>query len=238
MQSHYGKLTFGNIKKQLKVIHDCTGMAVATETSNTSSVMVKKEPMLEAECSEYESFYTRSNRPGIGWSGFRGSFRGTIRGNYRGAGATGRKEPIKGTRSIGTRNEERKDTRSEEIMAKRKNPTDSYGKVTTCSLCGSVYRWVRDCPERESYEEEGINLFSNEIQREYLPNFLKETIICAVLDCVCVRSVCGKKWLESYLKSLPPDNVKSIQEAPSHTRFRFGVGGPVSSYHWYKKSIS
>ena len=29
------KLTFGNIKKQLKIIHDCTGMDVATGTSNT-----------------------------------------------------------------------------------------------------------------------------------------------------------------------------------------------------------
>ena len=86
--------------------------------------------------------------------------------------------------------------------------------------------WVRDCPERESYEE-GINLFSNEIQREYLPIFLKETLNCAVLDCGCVRSVCGNKGLESYVKSLAPDDVKSIQEVPSHTRFRFGVGGLV-----------
>ena len=69
-----GKLTFGNIKKQLKVIHDCTGMDVATRTSNTSSVMVKKEHVLEAECSEYKSFYTGSNRPRRGWRGSRGSF--------------------------------------------------------------------------------------------------------------------------------------------------------------------
>ena len=74
-----GKLTFGNIKKQSKVIHDCTGMDVATGTSNTSSVMVKKEPVFKAECSEYESFYTQSNRPGRGWRGSRGSFRGTFR---------------------------------------------------------------------------------------------------------------------------------------------------------------
>ena len=116
-----GKLTFENIKKQLKVIHDCTGMDVASGTNNTSSVIVKKEPVFEAECSEYESFYTRSNRPGRGWHGFRGSFCGKFKGNYRGAGATGKKEPIKGIRSNdGTRNDERKDTRSEERMVKRK----------------------------------------------------------------------------------------------------------------------
>ena len=51
-----GKLTFENIKKQLKAIHECTGMNVATGTSNTSSVTVKKEPVFEAECSERESF--------------------------------------------------------------------------------------------------------------------------------------------------------------------------------------
>ena len=149
-------------------------------------------------------------------------YRIILRNVNRGAGASGRKEPIKGTRS-----EERKDTRSEERIAKRKNPTDSYGKVTTCNLCGSVYHLVRDCPEWESYEEEGINLFSNEIQREYLPISLKETLNCAVLDCGCVRSICGKKWLKSYVKSLASDNVKSIKEVPSHTKFRLGIGGPV-----------
>ena len=86
-----GKLTFENIKKQLKVIHDCTGMDVTSRTNNTSSVTVKKEPVFEAECSEYESFYTRSNRPGRGWRGSRGSFREKFRGIYRGAGAAGRK---------------------------------------------------------------------------------------------------------------------------------------------------
>ena len=68
--------------------------------------MVKKEPVFEVECCEYESFYTRSNRPGRGWRGSRGSFRETFRGNYRGNGATGRKEPIRGTRSNGTRSKE------------------------------------------------------------------------------------------------------------------------------------
>ena len=67
----------------------------------------------------------------------------------------------------------------------------------------------------------------NEIEREYLPIVIKETLNGAVLDCGCVRSVCGKKWLVSYVKSLAPDNVKSVQEVPSHTRFRFGVRGPV-----------
>ena len=90
-----------------------------------------------------------------------------------------------------------------------------------------MYHWIRDCLDRKSYEEEGINLFSNEIQRECFPVFLKETLNGTVLDCGCVRSVCGKKWLESYVKSLVPDNVKSIQDVPSHTRFRFGVSGPV-----------
>ena len=92
----------------------------------TTDIIVKKEPVFEAKFSEYESFYTRSNKPGRGWSGSTRSFRRTFRGNYRDTGATGRKEPIKGIRSNnGTRDDERKDTRSEERMVKRKNPTDS-----------------------------------------------------------------------------------------------------------------
>ena len=74
MQSHFGKTDIGNMKKQLKVIHDCTGMDVATRTSNISSAMVKKEPVFKAECSEYKSLYTRSDRPGRGWHRSTGSF--------------------------------------------------------------------------------------------------------------------------------------------------------------------
>ena len=144
------------------MIHDCTGMDVTSGTNNTSSVIVKKEPVFEAECSEYESFMHDPK----GLEEVDVDLEDLFEEN---SGATGRKEPIKGIRSY-------EDTRSEERIGKRKNPTDSYGKVTTCNLCGSVYHWVRDCPERESYEEEGIKFFSNEIQREYLPIFLKETL--------------------------------------------------------------
>ena len=100
-----GKLTFGNIKKQSKVIHDCTGMAVANRTSNTSSVMVGRKLCLKQNVVSTKVFIHDPNRPGRGWCESRGSFQGTFRRNYRGAGATSRKKPIKGTRSNVTRSD-------------------------------------------------------------------------------------------------------------------------------------
>ena len=60
---------------------------------------------------------------------------------------------------------------------KKKNPVDRYGRVTKCSICESIFHWVRDCPERGTEKEDQISLFSNEIQKTYLPQFLQRQSI-------------------------------------------------------------
>ena len=197
-----GTLTFENIKKQLKVIHDVTGHTLySCNSNNDTSVKVKEESNLENESDENDVFYT--------------NYRG------RGFGRFGRRRGI-GNRSYGS-------ARSFEMKGKKKkNPVDSQGRITRCSVCESVYHWWRECPERENHSEEKIALFANEIPLEqYLPSFLKETLNCAVLDCGCVKSVCGSKWFEIYGQTLSDNEQKSVSEENSYNCFRFGVGGPI-----------
>ena len=68
-----GKLTFENIKKQLKVIHDLTGTEI--ETGTHSNVTVKEEQVFEAEYGYHDNFYAHARDS---WRGNRGS-----RGNSR-----------------------------------------------------------------------------------------------------------------------------------------------------------
>ncbi len=210
-----GKLTFENIKRQLKVIHDATG--TDTHTSAHNNVVVKEEPVFEAECDCSNNFFANSNR-GF-WRGSRGrtSSRGTYRGNYG----------FRGNQKRNTNDEDQEPVKQKEHgnAIRRKNPLDKYGRVTKCGICGSIYHWARDCPDKD--REEQIGLFSNEDQRTYLPQFLQETINCAILDCGCVKSVCGKRWFDIYIESLSEEDKQTISETPSNTRFRFGVGGPV-----------
>ena len=74
-----------------------------------------------------------------------------------------------------------------------------------------------------------ISLFTSKAEREYLPEFLKETLNHAVLDCGCVKSVCGRKWLEIYLDSLSKKDASTVQQMSSNAKFRFGASGPLYS---------
>ena len=213
-----GKLTFENIKKQLKVIHDSTGTEI--ETGAHSNVTVKEEQVFEAEYGYHDNFYAHARDSWRGNRGSRGNSRGNFRGGYR--GNSNRK-------FVSNSNTEQEMHRQKEsgFSMKKKNPVDRYGRVTKCSICESIFHWVRDCPERGTEKEDQISLFSNEIQKTYLPQFLQETINCAILDCGCVKSVCGKTWFNIYTDSLTKAERESISETSGSARFRFGVGGPV-----------
>ena len=94
-----GKLSFENIKKQLKVIHDATGMESKSVKSETSEVVVKEEPVFETE-----NFFGNAQR-GF-WRGNRGTrnnARGAYRGNY---GARGNQRKFLEKNRSGTRKTE------------------------------------------------------------------------------------------------------------------------------------
>ena len=211
-----GKLTCENIETQLKVIHDSTGTEI--ETGAHSNVTVKEEQVFEAEYG-YHNFYAHASDS---WSGNRGS-RGTSRGNFRGGYRGNSNKKL----ASNTNTEQEMHRQRESGHSMKKNPVDRYGRVTKCSICESIFHWVRDCPEKESEKEDQISLFSNEIQKTYLPQFLQKTINYAILYCGFVKSVCGKTWFNIYTDSLTKAERESIPETSGSARFRFGVGGPV-----------
>ena len=202
-----GTLLFENIKKQLKVIHDATG--TNSKCTNKEEIVVKEEPVFEAE-----NFFTHTNRGA--WRGNRGTrtnARGTYRGTYH-----------RGNQNRKWLEEAEQEQGKPKESNKKKNPVDKYGRVTKCTFCQSIYHWVRDCPDKD---EEHIGLFTNEEQKSHMPQLLKETVNCAILDCGCVKTVCGHTWFEIYKESLTEEENKRITEEKSETKFRFGVGGPV-----------
>ena len=53
---------------------------------------------------------------------------------------------------------------------------------------------------------------------------LGETINKAVLDCGASKTVCGEEWYQIFLESVSEQIKQQVDERPSNTTFRFGVG--------------
>lgn len=104
------------------------------------------------------------------------------------------------------------------------NPLDKFGRRTKCAICGSVFHWVKDCPHKDDKtanvklteqsvgidkvtEECNITLLSWESKTDN-EIFVAESLGCAVIDTACTRTVCGQKWLDSYMETLS-DDLKS-----------------------------
>ena len=47
---------------------------------------------------------------------------------------------------------------------------------------------------------------------------------CAILDSACTSTVCGRKWIEAYKKSLNYEDLKKIIEVEGEKIFEFGGG--------------
>lgn len=118
------------------------------------------------------------------------------------------------------------------------NPLDKYGKRTKCVICQSTYHWAKDCPHRrnevklaedENVEECNITLFTKVMTDSEI--FLTESLGSAIIDTACTRTVCGEKWLDSYMKDLSQSQINKLMQTESSScrPFRFGDGQVVHS---------
>ena len=92
------------------------------------------------------------------------------------------------------------------------NPKGPDGQPLTCHCCGSYRHFVIDCPHswenREngsSEEDEHAVLFvRNKQSADTQCSACLNTYECnyAILDSACSSTVCGKKWLATYINSL------------------------------------
>ena len=133
-------------------------------------------------------------------------------------------------------------------VSKRVNPKNKYGKTTRCAVCGSIYHWAKECPDREantkvSSGQFGIHPFNEtdvkltECERKSDPEpqeslvtialttgykLLSECINNAVLDTGCTSSVCGIVWFDIFMNSLSESLRKEVITNDSNTVIVFG----------------
>lgn len=120
------------------------------------------------------------------------------------------------------------------------NPLNRYGQPTKCKICSSVYHWWKKCPHKkqdkvnvtesgefdgENVEECNITLFNTDSDK-IESVFTIETQNAAVIDTACSRTVCGEKWLKTFIDSAGCDVPCVYSRKP----FRFGDGKIVHSY--------
>ena len=109
------------------------------------------------------------------------------------------------------------DNSAQGTAKRRKNANDEHGNPRTCLCCGSVFHFIKDCPD--SYEnrgeaEEGFVAVGaeNEFRKEddqdvvvpvlYAGNknelslFTKEAMNAGALDTACTSTIAGETWME------------------------------------------
>ncbi|ESP02026.1 hypothetical protein LOTGIDRAFT_157157 [Lottia gigantea] len=93
---------------------------------------------------------------------------------------------------------------------------------------------VSDCPHRVSnvnYSECGeeeelcnMTLFTKSGELSKNEVFMTEYFGCAVLDTACSKIVCGMKWIDNYIDSLPTKEKGKVKKKNSNKEFKFGDG--------------
>ena len=114
-------------------------------------------------------------------------------------------------------------------------------------ICQSIYHFARDCQHAKENEEEKkdgnvenkeeevvhLSLFvgfsSEEEKSSNLSKLVEDSSCSAIVDCGASASVCGKIWLEDYLKNLTEYEKSKITEKESKTNFTFGDGKSYQS---------
>ena len=179
--------TYDDMKKQLKAIYD----NLSTNEIKESTTEIKVEPTYKVK------IYEKSDRlDGYFSRGQSNAYRGS-----RGCGYNRFKE-----------NNQTSDTRRQPNVSRRVNPPNQYGRVSRCAICQSVYHWFKDCPHNVQGSNSKVTLFTHEVQKCYVQNFLGETLNLAVLDSGCTKTVHGQECLKYYSESLCDDDRKKIQE--------------------------
>ena len=122
----------------------------------------------------------------------------------------------------------------------RVNYKNRNGEPARCHGCGSVFHFLRDCPdkdrthsvnavEQEEQEECSFVLYTGAVE-VLMTELRKDAENCAVLDSACTSTVCGRKWLDRYLSSLSPQEREgALRKEQSTERFRFGGGEVLKS---------
>ena len=155
------ELTYENFKKQLKAIHD------SSSSNSIGSFEIKSEPTFVNETKDEHTFYGNS-------SSNRGKFN-----SKRGYNNGGKQWRV---------NNQQKFFNTDKY-GRKMNPLNSSGNITKCSICQSIYHWVRDCPHKvdDTSTQVKLSLFTDEVYNCYINKFVGETLNHAILDSGCTK---------------------------------------------------
>ena len=76
-------------------------------------------------------------------------------------------------------------------------------------------------------------LFTGNVKEE-INQLRVEAQNCAVLDCACSSTVCGKQWLKRYLESLSIEDQAKVEKTTGVKVFKFGGDETLTSLGCYK----
>ena len=224
-------LTFTDMATQLKKV--MLNMSSSVNNGQGSvGVQVKKESVAFTEDNEANLPLSENEEVYYGhWSGRRG------RDSLRRSRFRGRTRRSRGSRFtyVGRAN-------------KKTNPLRPDGKPSTCSVCGSIYHWVRECPDKEEEQtteekEAYIVLDSGDgdpysVSEEIIlmaqagdnsVGLLGETIGHMVLDSGTTSTVGGLSWYKCFLDTLSDEVKGKIKTQEGKKTFKFGVGHRLQS---------
>ncbi len=126
------------------------------------------------------------------------------------------------------------------------NPRNRYGELLKCNYCGSFRHLVASCPENSHRSAGDVNITEKQGQEEEIQVLftgdnsvlLNELTIEAanhvILDSACNKTVCGKDWLDHYIKCLPEDSRCDVVFQTSGQKFKFGGGENLLSLGKYR----
>ena len=122
-------------------------------------------------------------------------------------------------------------------MGKRRkiNLIGTDGRYLTCKSCGSYKHLLVDCPDSwenmtkvYTAEDEHVVLYTGCVTDENT-EIKTNSSDCAVLDSGCSSNVCGKLWLDNYLKTLDHEDRDEIYYSSGMKLFTFGCGTQLKS---------
>ena len=111
------------------------------------------------------------------------------------------------------------------------NPVGQDGKHMTCHVCGSIYHWLNDCPDKgcstSNIEEVNIIFLAQNSDQPVDTNTLVgETLGCMVLDSGTTSIVSGLNWYNCFLVTLPDSVMNNFKGSKV---FKFGSRNNLAS---------
>ena len=128
-------------------------------------------------------------------------------------------------------------SQQQQFPTRMKNQLDPKRNVTRCNICESRNHFAAQCPdiqERSSVKNGGlyeIVMFQSDLdESENIASLEIEAIGAGVADCVVSKTVCGRKWLLSYIDLLSEEDKQRIEYKTTTNEFKLDIGKPCKAY--------